>query len=524
MEQQQEQQQPLFPETTSPMTPLSSSSLSSSRSLGSPMKRKAVKRGSTIGPSSTSLSVASSSSRRKSTLGSNKRGHRSLSDVMMSASVKRRLLSRGGGGGCTRKQQQRQPRLRRSISWDVRPPKVHEINAKANMSSRNEGHNNDDLDDDQCSKNEAWYSKEEYGNIIQEQMNSIAIMRYLRAMGSDDSNLDPDLYCERGLESYQSKEQRHEIDAKRKLHQLMVIQEQTRQAVLGRRDPERLRLMAESQSEDSLRKAQLRAALDQHEVIRSTNINNNNNNNNVSDCPRNFVTTHQDQDTDHATGIVTLASLWAQEDAKEVSSYTVNSKYKENDGLGREKVPSMSSCQGLMNPQSNHIASFLEKKQQQHQQIPMDLDGTGREQKYVPPGLCNKIMPLVVAFDGVAVDKDNEDGPIDQQPPFQNPSSHCDFLVRKQIGSSSFPSQTIQNSFSTFADHTNMSFVPQYQQPVVSQQESTFHPAMLAAHTMLPASAFAALQILDMQQQQPQQHHQLIEYASMFGTNSPRPK
>mmetsp|Transcript_20689 Transcript_20689/g.37308 ORF Transcript_20689/g.37308 Transcript_20689/m.37308 type:complete len:164 (+) Transcript_20689:57-548(+) len=160
MEQQQEQQQPLFPETTSPMTPLSSSSLSSSRSLGSPMKRKAVKRGSTIGPSSTSLSVASSSSRRKSTLGSNKRGHRSLSDVMMSASVKRRLLSRGGGGGCTRKQQQqqRQPRLRRSISWDVRPPKVHEINAKANMSSRNEGHNNDDLDDDQCSKNEAWYS------------------------------------------------------------------------------------------------------------------------------------------------------------------------------------------------------------------------------------------------------------------------------------------------------------------------------------------------------------------------------
>ncbi len=91
-------------------------------------------------------------------------------------------------------------------------------------------------------------------------------MQYLRSMGTDDSELDPEKYCERGLESYQSKERHNEIDLKRKLHVVRVIHEQARQSILGTKDPEQIRLMAASQSEGSLLRAQIRAALDQHEV------------------------------------------------------------------------------------------------------------------------------------------------------------------------------------------------------------------------------------------------------------------
>jgi hypothetical protein len=91
-------------------------------------------------------------------------------------------------------------------------------------------------------------------------------MQYLRSRGSDNSELDPEKYCERGLESYRSKERHSEIDMKRKLHVIRVIHEQARQSVLGTKDPEQIRLMAESQSGSSLLRAQIRAALDQHEV------------------------------------------------------------------------------------------------------------------------------------------------------------------------------------------------------------------------------------------------------------------
>lgn len=110
------------------------------------------------------------------------------------------------------------------------------------------------------------FQREEYKKIVEEQYWTVHIMQYLRSMGSDNSELDPERYCERGLESYQSQERRNEIDTMRKLHRLMVIHEQARQSVLGTRDPEQIRLMATLQSERSLLRAQIRAALDQRDA------------------------------------------------------------------------------------------------------------------------------------------------------------------------------------------------------------------------------------------------------------------
>jgi hypothetical protein len=169
--------------------------------------------------------------------------------------------------------------------------------------------------------------KEEYSNIIREQMKSIMIMRYLRENGTDNSVIDPEVHCERGLESYQSKELRNEIDSKRKIHQFLVIREQARQALVGTKDPELLRLLSSTQSEGSLRTAQLRAALDQHEASQA------------GDKPLSgpvqekkqpclddmngsqiFLQQEPKSDSDSRAddptgGIIPLASLWAQEES-----------------------------------------------------------------------------------------------------------------------------------------------------------------------------------------------------------------
>jgi hypothetical protein len=206
------------------------------------------------------------------------------------------------------------------------------------------------------------FQKEEYSTILREQMSHIAIMRYLRSTGTNESELDPEQYCERGLESYQSKEKRSEIDVKRKLHQFLVIREQARQSILGAKDPELLRLMATQQSEGSLRKAQLRAALDQHEVTKASQqplseeeklqvamaqhqkilqakqmqdledmaakqrL--------VQDKPKSEQPAPIPQETEDPTnGIVTLASLWAQDDS---SSGTPTQSSTELNALGSD--------------------------------------------------------------------------------------------------------------------------------------------------------------------------------------------
>jgi hypothetical protein len=101
---------------------------------------------------------------------------------------------------------------------------------------------------------------------LKEQFVTVHIMQHLRQTGSDETNLDPEMYCERGLENYESKELRNGIDTTRKLQKLLVIHEQARQSLLGMKDEERIRLMATELSERSNVKAQLRGALDQYEV------------------------------------------------------------------------------------------------------------------------------------------------------------------------------------------------------------------------------------------------------------------
>mmetsp|Transcript_34316 Transcript_34316/g.82666 ORF Transcript_34316/g.82666 Transcript_34316/m.82666 type:complete len:686 (-) Transcript_34316:45-2102(-) len=117
-------------------------------------------------------------------------------------------------------------------------------------------------------QNEAWYTKEDYKSFLKEQFVTVHIMQELRKAGADetDTSLDPETYCERGLENYESKELRNGIDATRKLQKLLVMNEQTRQSFLGMKDDEQIRLMATGLSERSNVKAQLRAALDQCEV------------------------------------------------------------------------------------------------------------------------------------------------------------------------------------------------------------------------------------------------------------------
>jgi hypothetical protein len=274
-------------------------------------------------------------------------------------------------------------------------------------------------------------------------MSNIMVMQYLRAKGADDRELDPEKYCERGLESYQSKERRNEIDAKRKLHQWLVIREQARQAVLGTNDPERLRLMASSYSEGSLLKAQLRAALDQHEVTKSgegplseeekLQVALQQHNKMMQEKQRQALDEIVKQKLreeavanapieidDPASGIVKLSSLWAQE--SELSpSIGFNTKAAEIDILGSTRLP---------HPM---------------QSSPVFLDS--RES----PVSVQEMMPLM-SFKGFS------------QPPNVD-----------KVSGSTVPSQAIQNAFCSSA-HT----------PVV---------------TVMPTAAFAAMQILEQQQQ-----------------------
>jgi hypothetical protein len=108
--------------------------------------------------------------------------------------------------------------------------------------------------------------------------------------------IDPERYCERGLEAYQSKERRNTINTNRKLHMSLVIGEQSRQRrqqqhqsstmmmmtnnnngcggdnsntnrKCNDNDPELIRNISMIQSKHSSLKAQLLAAIDQHEQV-----------------------------------------------------------------------------------------------------------------------------------------------------------------------------------------------------------------------------------------------------------------
>ena len=87
--------------------------------------------------------------------------------------------------------------------------------------------------------------------------------------------IDPEEYCERGLESYLSDERRNEVNASRKLHKLLVIGEHVRQGMLGSSNPELVRNVSMNQSKKSFLRAQKLASIDQRDG-RSTAKNNSN--------------------------------------------------------------------------------------------------------------------------------------------------------------------------------------------------------------------------------------------------------
>ncbi len=78
--------------------------------------------------------------------------------------------------------------------------------------------------------------------------------------------IDPQEYCERGLESYLSEERRNEVNASRKLHKLLIIGEYVRQGMLGDSNPELVRNVSLNQSKKSQVRAQKLGFVDQREA------------------------------------------------------------------------------------------------------------------------------------------------------------------------------------------------------------------------------------------------------------------
>jgi len=154
-----------------------------------------------------------------------------------------------------------------------------------------------DITSSTVTENETWYSKEQYKQMLLDQSLTVHIMRSLRSIAgekvaidycdeidSDSSRfdelikkhqIDPEEYCERGLESYLSDERRNEVNASRKLHKLLVIGEHVRQGMLGSSNPELVRNVSMNQSKRSFLRAQKLASVDQREG-RSTAKNNSN--------------------------------------------------------------------------------------------------------------------------------------------------------------------------------------------------------------------------------------------------------
>jgi hypothetical protein len=345
--------------------------------------------------------------------------------------------------------------------------------------------------------------KEEYSDIIKEQMKSIMIMRYLRENGTDDSGIDPEVYCERGLESYQSKERRHEIDTKRKLHRFLVIREQARQVIVGTKDPELLRQMASTQSQGSLMKAQLRAALDQHEASQTREkplTEQEKLQLALEQHDRMIRERHSDMDTsqsmqqtrrensfpessgleDPTSGIIPLASLWAQEGVAE------------DDAAGLNNV----SCARPSSPSYVHHQGFFKKSLQQV--------ARSEGQRTFSLNQQNHGMPLVG---------------------FQNLSHPSSFAAKPSAPVQS--PQAIQNAFCSSMAHsyTHQQQHPQHQKKFQSRNNSNGY------QSAMPTSAFAALnlhqsqqsdqtQALNQQQEQRAYDHQrnnIMQYASMLG-------
>jgi hypothetical protein len=108
-----------------------------------------------------------------------------------------------------------------------------------------------------------WYSREEYKQF---HMDLLRTVEYLRASGGNDNQLNPELYCCRGLEPFMTRAKHCEYSFKRKLHRSTIMLEQARQNLLQITDPDCFRRMVASRSEIALSSAQELGALDQYEI------------------------------------------------------------------------------------------------------------------------------------------------------------------------------------------------------------------------------------------------------------------
>jgi len=143
-------------------------------------------------------------------------------------------------------------------------------------------------------RNEKWYSKAEYKQMMLDQCLTVHIMRSLRSLAGEKvptdycdeidcdtrrfdelikkHSIDPEEYCERGLESYLSDERRHGINVTRKLHKLQVMSEYDRQGMSGTINLELVRNASLIHSKKSLARATKLALIDQREAQAGNNL------------------------------------------------------------------------------------------------------------------------------------------------------------------------------------------------------------------------------------------------------------
>ena len=91
-------------------------------------------------------------------------------------------------------------------------------------------------------------------------------VEFLRANGGNASALDPNQFCFRGLEPFETENTREQASLRRQIYQAVVLREQIRQKVFGIKDPQRYHVLTTEQSETALKRAQEQAAMDEHEA------------------------------------------------------------------------------------------------------------------------------------------------------------------------------------------------------------------------------------------------------------------
>jgi hypothetical protein len=105
--------------------------------------------------------------------------------------------------------------------------------------------------------------KDEYRSFHEDRKWSV---QCLRASRGNLSVFDPDRFCFRGLEPFQTEARQVELISRRRFHQSVVFKEQIRQRLYGICDPKRFQVLLTEQPETALRRAQEQAAMDEHEV------------------------------------------------------------------------------------------------------------------------------------------------------------------------------------------------------------------------------------------------------------------